>query len=103
MPTSCRPYFPLAELGAVVVKSVSVEPWAGNPSPRVHQTPSGMLNSVGLQGPGLEVWLARDLPRLAAVGARVVVSIWGQHVDDFARAGPAPRRSGRGEPPSRST
>ena len=79
-------YFPLSALGAVVVKSVSVEPWVGNPSPRVHQTPSGMLNSVGLQGPGLEVWLSRDLPRLAAVGARVVVSVWGQHVEDFARA-----------------
>ena len=79
-------YFPLSELGAVVVKSLSAEPWAGNPSPRVHQTPSGMLNSVGLQGPGLEVWLSRDLPRLAAVGARVVVSIWGQRVEDFARA-----------------
>ena len=79
-------YFPLSELGAVVVKSLSVEPWAGNPPPRVHQTPSGMLNSVGLQGPGLEVWLSRDLPRLVAAGARVVVSIWGQRIEDFARA-----------------
>ena len=52
-------YFPLAELGAVVVKSLSVEPWPGNPAPRVHQTASGMLNSVGLQGPGLEAWLDR--------------------------------------------
>jgi dihydroorotate dehydrogenase (NAD+) catalytic subunit len=45
-----------------------------------------MLNSVGLQGPGLEAWLERDLPALTAAGARVVVSIWGQSVDDFARA-----------------
>ncbi len=79
-------YFPLGELGAVVVKSLSVEPWPGNPAPRVHQTPSGMLNSVGLQGPGLGAWIDRDLPRLSAVGARTVVSIWGQRVEDFAKA-----------------
>ena len=79
-------YFPLADLGAVVVKSLSVDPWPGNAAPRVHQTPAGMVNSVGLQGPGLEAWIADDLPRLAAVGARVVVSIWGQRVEDYARA-----------------
>jgi dihydroorotate dehydrogenase (NAD+) catalytic subunit len=79
-------YFPLSDLGAVVVKSLSVEPWAGNPAPRVHQTPAGMLNSVGLQGPGLEAWIERDLPRLAAAGARTVVSIWGQRVEEFAKA-----------------
>ncbi|HEX4217697.1 MAG TPA: dihydroorotate dehydrogenase [Acidimicrobiales bacterium] len=79
-------YFPLQELGAVVVKSLSVDPWPGNPAPRVHQTPSGMLNSVGLQGPGLAAWLRDDLPSLMASGARVVVSIWGQRVDDYARA-----------------
>jgi dihydroorotate dehydrogenase (NAD+) catalytic subunit len=79
-------YFPLAALGAVVVKSLSVEPWGGNPSPRVHQTPSGVLNSVGLQGPGLGIWLDQDLPRLVASGARTVVSIWGQRVEDFAKA-----------------
>jgi dihydroorotate dehydrogenase (NAD+) catalytic subunit len=79
-------YFPLSELGAVVVKSLSVDPWAGNPAPRVHQTPSGMLNSVGLQGPGIAAWLTDDLPPLVSAGARVVVSIWGQRVDDYARA-----------------
>jgi dihydroorotate dehydrogenase (NAD+) catalytic subunit len=79
-------YFPLADLGAVVVKSLSVDPWPGNAAPRVHQTPAGMVNSVGLQGPGLEAWIDADLPRLAAVGARVVVSIWGQRVEDYAKA-----------------
>ena len=79
-------YFPLGDLGAVVVKSLSVGPWTGNPAPRVHQTPSGMLNSVGLQGPGLEAWIEGDLPRLAAAGARTVVSIWGQRVEEFAKA-----------------
>jgi dihydroorotate dehydrogenase (NAD+) catalytic subunit len=79
-------YLPLDTLGAVVVKSLSVEPWPGNPAPRVHQTAAGMLNSVGLQGPGLEAWLAEGLPRLRATGARTVVSIWGQRVEDFAKA-----------------
>ena len=82
-------YFPLRELGAVVVKSLSVDSWPGNRAPRVHQSDSGMLNSVGLQGPGLAAWIDGDLPRLAAVGARVVVSIWGQRVGDFARAAAA--------------
>ena len=76
----------LAGLGAVVVKSLSVERWAGNPPPRVHETPAGMLNSVGLQNPGLGVWLADELPPLVATGATVVASIWGHHVDDYARA-----------------
>ena len=50
-------YGDLGALGAVVVKSLSVRPWPGNPAPRVHEVGSGMLNSVGLQGPGLEAWL----------------------------------------------
>ncbi len=79
-------YGDLSQLGAVVVKSLSVEPWPGNPAPRVHDAGSGMLNSIGLQGPGLEAWLSRDLPALAATGARVVVSIWGRSVADYARA-----------------
>ena len=79
-------YVPLADLGAVVVKSLSDDPWPGNPAPRVHQTPSGMLNSVGLQGPGVAAWLTDDLPGLAATGARVVVSLWGRRVEEFARA-----------------
>ena len=79
-------YGPLAALGAMVVKSLSVAPWPGNPAPRVHQAGAGMLNSVGLQGPGIEAWVRDDLPRLAAVGARTVVSIWGQRLDDYAEA-----------------
>jgi len=79
-------YGDLGALGALVVKSLSADPWPGNPSPRVHQAGAGMVNSVGLQGPGIEAWVHDDLPRLAAAGARTVVSIWGQRVDDFARA-----------------
>ncbi len=84
--TELASYVDLGTLGAVVVKSLSAEPWAGNPPLRVHQTPAGMINSVGLQGPGIARWLADDLPPLIDTGARVVVSIWGRSVDDYARA-----------------
>ncbi len=79
-------YGDLSALGAVVVKSLSVREWPGNPAPRVHEVGTGMLNSVGLQGPGLPAWLEHELPALTALGARVVVSIWGQSVADYAAA-----------------
>src|SRR5580700_6058300 len=89
-------YGDLSSLGAVVVKSLSVRPWEGNPAPRVHEVGSGMLNSVGLQGPGLAAWVGHDLPRLTASGARVVVSIWGQSVDDYAAAATLLAREAQG-------
>ena len=79
-------FFDLADLGAHVVKSVAAFEWAGNPAPRVHPAGVGMINAVGLQGLGVSAWLADDLPALTACGARVVVSIWGRSVDDYARA-----------------
>jgi dihydroorotate dehydrogenase (NAD+) catalytic subunit len=79
-------YFDLASLGAIVVKSLSPEPWPGNPPPRVHETAAGMINSVGLQGPGVRAWLEHELPALERTGARVVASIWGRTVRDFERA-----------------
>lgn len=84
--TELSDYGDLSALGAVVVKSLSAEPWPGNPAPRVHEVGAGMLNSVGLQGPGLAAWAVHDLPDLAAAGARVVVSIWGRTVAEYARA-----------------
>ena len=78
--------FDLSSIGAVVVKSLSAEPWAGNPAPRVHQTPAGVLNSVGLQNPGVEAWLEHELPALRATGARVVASIWGFTVEAYEKA-----------------
>jgi dihydroorotate dehydrogenase (NAD+) catalytic subunit len=79
-------YVDLSVLGAVVVKSLSAEPWAGNPPPRLHETPGGMLNSVGLQNPGVEAWLEHELPELLATGARVVASIWGFTVEAYEKA-----------------
>jgi dihydroorotate dehydrogenase (NAD+) catalytic subunit len=79
-------YFPLARLGAVVVKSLAAESWPGNPAPRLHEAGAGMLNSVGLQGPGVEAWLARDVPALQRAQARIVASIWGRTVEEFEKA-----------------
>lgn len=76
----------LGSLGAVVVKSLAAYEWAGNPAPRVHGTPAGMINAVGLQGPGIDAWLRTGLPELLREGATVVASIWGRSVDDYRRA-----------------
>ena len=84
--TELAPYLDLGRLGAVVVKSLHAETWEGNPPLRVHETAAGMINSVGLQGPGVASWLADDMPALAATGARIVASIWGRTVDEYARA-----------------
>ena len=84
--TELAPYLDLGALGAVVVKSLAADPWPGNAAPRVHETPAGMLNSIGLQGPGVDAWLEDDLPALLALRARVVVSIWGRSVEDYAAA-----------------
>jgi dihydroorotate dehydrogenase (NAD+) catalytic subunit len=79
-------FFDLAELGAHVVKSLAAFEWKGNPAPRVHPAGSGMINAVGLQGPGVAGWLADDLPALTACGATVVVSIWGRSVAEYRKA-----------------
>jgi dihydroorotate dehydrogenase (NAD+) catalytic subunit len=74
-------------IGAVTVKSLAAFAWEGNPAPRLHAAPGGgMLNSVGLQGPGVERWVADELPALQAAGVPVIVSLWGRAVDDFADA-----------------
>ncbi len=82
-------YMDLSALGAVVVKSLSADPWEGNPAPRVHETPAGMLNSVGLQGRGVEFWRTHELPPLVDIGATVVASIWGRSVEEYAAAAEA--------------
>ena len=78
-------FFDVSQLGAVVTKSIMLEARSGRPTPRMAETPSGMLNSIGLQGPGIEQFLARDLPWLADRGARAVVSIAGSSVDEYAK------------------
>ncbi len=77
-------FFDVSKIGAMVTKSVMLAPRAGRPTPRMAETPSGMLNSIGLQGPGIEAFLQRDLPWLLSRGAHAVVSIAGGTVDEFA-------------------
>ena len=84
--TELHRYVDLSSLGAFVVKSLAPFEWAGNASPRLSPTTGGMLNAVGLQGPGIEYWITHDLPNLLDVGANIVVSIWGFGVDDYAQA-----------------
>jgi dihydroorotate dehydrogenase (NAD+) catalytic subunit len=79
-----EPFLDLAALGAVVTKSVQLRPRSGRPTPRMAETPSGMLNSIGLQGPGIDGLLADELPWLAERGVRAFVSIAGTRVEDFA-------------------
>ena len=79
-------YIDLSDVGAIVVKSLSMTPWKGNAAPRVHETPAGMINSVGLQGPGLKAWAEKELPVLLKTGASIVVSIWGRSIDEYAAA-----------------
>ena len=76
-------FFDVTSLGAVVTKSIMANPRSGRPTPRMAETPSGMLNSIGLQGPGIDSFIAEDLAWLHKFGARVVVSIAGGHTDEF--------------------
>lgn len=84
--TELAPFIDLASIGAVVTKSLACFAWDGNPAPRVHPTAQGMMNAVGLQGPGVDPWLRDVLPRLLDTGATVIASIWGRSVDDYRRA-----------------
>jgi dihydroorotate dehydrogenase (NAD+) catalytic subunit len=79
------PFLDLAELGAIVTKSVMLRARSGRPTPRMAETPSGMLNSIGLQGPGIDAFLDHDLPLLAAAGARAVVSIAGGTIEEYVK------------------
>jgi len=77
-------FFSLDELGAVVTKSIAIKARSGRATPRMAETPSGMLNSIGLQGPGIDQFLEVDIPWLTSRGVRTIVSISGETVDEFA-------------------
>jgi dihydroorotate dehydrogenase (NAD+) catalytic subunit len=77
-------FFPLKDIGAVVTKSVMSKPRHGRPTPRMAETPSGMLNSIGLQGPGIDAFLANDVPWLLEQKARVIVSIAGETIEEYS-------------------
>ena len=76
-------FFPLTELGAVVTKSIMTKARTGRATPRMAETPSGMLNSIGLQGPGIDTFLENDIPWLIENNAKIVVSIAGESVEEY--------------------
>lgn len=76
-------FFPPSALGAVAVKGLTLKERAGNAPPRVAETPAGMLNSVGLQNPGVEAFIREDLPWLKAQNAVVIANIAGSTVEDY--------------------
>ncbi|MQA01534.1 MAG: dihydroorotate dehydrogenase [Streptosporangiales bacterium] len=78
------PYVELAALGGVVTKSIMRNPRSGRATPRMAETPSGMLNSIGLQGSGVDEFVANDLPWLTEQGCRVIVSVAGGSVEEYA-------------------
>ena len=78
-----EPFVDLSRLGGVVVKGLSPKPRAGNPPVRIVETPSGMLNAIGLQNIGVEAFRAERLPRLHAAGCTVVANLYGESDDDY--------------------
>ncbi len=77
-------FFPLRDMGGVVTKSVMSKARPGRPTPRMAETPSGMLNSIALQGPGIDAFLAKDVPFLIEQKARIIVSIAGETVEEYS-------------------
>ena len=77
-------FFPLHDIGGVVTKSVMNKARSGRPTPRMAETASGMLNSIGLQGPGIDAFIAKDIPYLIEQRARIIVSIAGETVKEYA-------------------
>ena len=77
-------FLDLTELGAVTTKGVSLGPWAGNDSPRIAETPSGMLNSIGLQNPGVEAFCTGDLAWLSQQGVPIIVNVSGHSAGEYA-------------------
>ena len=73
----------LSRLGAVTTKGVASVPWEGNPTPRIAETHAGMLNAIGLQNPGIDTFIQRDLPFLQEKNARVIVNICGSSKEDY--------------------
>lgn len=78
-----EPYMDLSRLGAIVVKGLSLEPRPGNPAPRIWETPSGMLNAIGLQNVGVHTFLEEKLPLLRPFGTPVIANVLGNTIDDY--------------------
>ena len=73
----------LNKLGAVVTKGVANVPWPGNPTPRIAETHSGMLNAIGLQNPGIDLFCKRDIPYLKQFDTKIIVNVCGRSIEDY--------------------
>ena len=73
----------ISKLGAVTTKGVANIPWPGNPTPRIAETYGGMLNAIGLQNPGIDVFIERDIPYLKQRGATIIVNVCGKSMEDY--------------------
>jgi dihydroorotate dehydrogenase (NAD+) catalytic subunit len=89
-------FLDLSRLGGVIVKSMTLTAWRGKPTPRMCETPSGMLNAIGIQNRGVDHFIAEDLPWLTKQGATVVASIAGNTTDEFVKVADKLRTGGRG-------
>jgi dihydroorotate dehydrogenase (NAD+) catalytic subunit len=82
-------FYDYSRLGAVTAKGVAIEPWAGNPVPRIAETKSGMLNAIGLENPGVERFIAEELPLvlkgIGGSGTKVIANVAGHSVEEYAR------------------
>ena len=78
-------FFDLSALGAVVTKGVANVPWPGNPTPRIAETRGGMLNAIGLQNPGIDVFVKRDIPFLRQYDTRIIVNVCGKTTEDYCQ------------------
>jgi len=86
----------LATLGGIIVKSMTLTPWKGKPTPRMCETPSGMLNAIGIQNKGVDHFIKEDLPWLKKQKATVIASIAGNTVEEFVKVADKLRTGGRG-------
>lgn len=77
-------YFELSRLGGICVKGLTLKPREGNPCPRIAETPAGMLNSVGLQNPGVDAFVEKELPWLKTKGTRIIANLSGNTVEEYA-------------------
>ena len=82
-PQAHAAFYDLSLLGAVTVKGLSNIPWEGNPTPRIAETYGGMLNSVGLQNPGVDAWIREDLPFLKQFDTKIIVNIAGHTIEEY--------------------
>ena len=76
-------YIDLNKLGGIVIKGTAIKPWTGNPAPRICEVPGGMLNSIGLQNPGIEYFIQNDLPWLRKFDTKIIVNAIGHTVEEY--------------------